>query len=125
MVSKVMDIGHFGVVAQKICHEPGVSVRFFRTDAVWLNPPRSRMRSRRNVVAGFQTIVSYTIAAPVAVNMVVRSDTAQSLGAPGPGALRGWDAVSFNLKETKPDRPAPQGLEIPKNFICPLRRSSP
>jgi hypothetical protein len=37
----------------------------------------------------------------------------------------GWDAVSFNLKETKPDRPAPQGLEIPKNFICPLRRSSP
>lgn len=75
--------------------------------------------------AGFQTIVSNTIAAPVAVNMVVRSDTAQSLGAPGPGALRGWDAVSFNLKETKPDRPAPQGLEIPKNFICPLRRSSP
>jgi hypothetical protein len=75
--------------------------------------------------SGFQTIVSNTIAAPVAINMVLRSDTAQSLGAPGPGEMRGWDAVSFNLKETKPDRPAPQGLEIPKNFICPLRRSSP
>jgi hypothetical protein len=51
-------------------------------------------------------------------------------GRPEPETVRdqhcvGWDAVSFNLKETKPDRPAPQGLEIPKNFICPLRRSSP
>jgi hypothetical protein len=35
--------------------------------------------------AGFQTIVSNTIAAPAAINMVVRSDTAQSLGAPRPG----------------------------------------
>ena len=39
VVSKVMDLGHFGVVAQIIRHEPRVSVGFFHADAQCFERP--------------------------------------------------------------------------------------
>jgi hypothetical protein len=50
-------------------------------------------------------------------------------GRPEPETVRDQPAwVGRSLIQPQgdePDRPAPQGLEIPKNFICSLRRSSP